>query len=120
VVVKLFRVLMLLPTILIVTAWLTRRSAVSGARGRVQVPGFAFGFLALVVLNSAGLVPDGARQGLTLLSQWGLVVAIAALGMNTSLRGLGKAGARRVGIAALSSAAMAGAIAAMLLVTGAV
>jgi uncharacterized integral membrane protein (TIGR00698 family) len=98
VIVKLFRVFLLLPVVLAIGYWLAGTRAQVGA-ATVPVPGFALAFLALCVVNSVvhrapGLVPafEFARGWLLLASSWGLLLAIAALGLATSvvaLRGIG-------------------------------
>ena len=88
--VKLMRVAMLLPVIVLV-GWAARRhraaqqqDTASAARPPL-LPGFVIGFAVLMVLHSAQLVP----AGLVLLgqeaSQWCLVAAMAAIGMKTRL-----------------------------------
>lgn len=99
VIVKLFRVLLLLPAILIIG-----RLFVGGGEGaKVPVPVFAFGFLALCVVNSAMVFAPSLQpiylpiKGLLSdLSAWGLLIAIAALGLNTSLESIAKLGLRHV------------------------
>jgi uncharacterized integral membrane protein (TIGR00698 family) len=95
-IVKLLRVAMLLPVIL-VAAMVTRRLAPGdGGKRPPLLPAFAIGFVVLVAVNSAGLVPpalqavggDGAR--------WCLLVAIAAIGMKTRLQELASGGLRPV------------------------
>jgi uncharacterized integral membrane protein (TIGR00698 family) len=80
--VKLGRVLMLAPVLAVISAR-TRRT--SGVRPPL-VPGFVLAFLALATVNSIGLVPAVIRNFVSDLSRWALLVAIAAVGMKTSLR----------------------------------
>lgn len=90
VIVKLFRVFLLLPIVLTIAWWFNQRSAVGA---EVQpAPAFAIVFLALCVLNSTigwipGLVPayESIRLVLIDVSTWGLLLAIAALGLGTSV-----------------------------------
>ena len=96
VVVKMFRVLLLLPVVLAISWWFHRRQADGGAGGGAAsappVPTFAIAFLALCVVNSILLAMPSLkpiylpiRQVLTQASTWGLLVAIGALGLGTSL-----------------------------------
>ena len=94
VIVKLFRVFLLLPTVLIVGWWFAR-SAVDRGAAKVPVPVFAIVFLVLCLINSLiGAVPGvapvygPARTFLIDLSNWGLLIAISALGLGTSLRSI--------------------------------
>jgi uncharacterized membrane protein YadS len=56
------------------------------------LPGFLVAFIALVALNSIGVVPKPAAAFMGDLSRWCLVVAIAALGVKTSFRQLAELG----------------------------
>lgn len=57
-----------------------------------MLPGFLLGFVALVLINSAGLIPQPMVAGFTDLSRWCLVTAIAALGIKTSFQKLAVVG----------------------------
>jgi uncharacterized integral membrane protein (TIGR00698 family) len=94
-IVKLFRVFMLLPVVLGVGWWFA--SAGGDARqAKVPVPGFAIMFLVFVVINSLGVIPPPAKAVLVEASRWGLLLAIAALGLNTSLRSILRVGPRHM------------------------
>ena len=67
VVVKLFRVLLLLPAVLALGWWFGRGEQGSATGGAPAVPGFALGFMALCLLNSAMPV-DGAAVSYTHLT----------------------------------------------------
>jgi uncharacterized integral membrane protein (TIGR00698 family) len=102
VVVKLFRVFLLLPVVLAVGWWFTRKGVEHG-QARVPVPVFALVFLALCLLNSAvpyapALLPvyGPAKAVLVEASTWGLLVAIGALGLGTSLSAITRLGWRHV------------------------
>ncbi|TVR07844.1 MAG: putative sulfate exporter family transporter [Salinarimonadaceae bacterium] len=104
VVVKLFRVFLLLPVVLAIGWIFASRAATAGApAARVPVPVFALVFLALCLVNSvAGAVPALApvygpvRDILVTASGWGLLIAIAALGLGTSLTAVAQLGWRHV------------------------
>lgn len=98
VIVKLFRVLLLLPVILIIG-----RIFASSSEAKVPVPVFAFVFLALCLVNSAmPLAPAAmplylsAKSFAGLVSTWGLLIAIAALGFNTSVTSIAQLGWRHI------------------------
>lgn len=104
VVVKLFRVFLLLPVVLAIGWWFTRQGAHAG-QAKVPVPVFALVFLALVVVNSvlpgipALAGPYATIKGwLVHLSNAGLLIAIAALGLGTSLTALLTIGWRHVAV----------------------
>lgn len=94
-VVKLLRVAMLLPIMLGFAFFLPGASRPEGARA-LPVPGFLLGFATLVVLGSLGAIPAVVRQGLSSTSEWCLVIAIAALGMKTSITLLLQVGIRPI------------------------
>ncbi|UFH51100.1 YeiH family protein [Pseudomonas sp. KNUC1026] len=83
VVVKLVRVMLLVPFLLIVGRCWAGRS--SGAPGTLTVPWFAFGFVLMVVFNSYVVLPASLHGALTQAGQWALALAMAALGYQTRL-----------------------------------
>jgi uncharacterized integral membrane protein (TIGR00698 family) len=101
--VKLLRVAMLIPVVLVLSLLLFRRVA-PGAdahgkrRSAPPFPLFLVGFAGLVVLNSALPLPPLAVQSASSISSWCLVTAIAALGMKTSFRDLLAVGWKPVGL----------------------
>ena len=56
------------------------------------LPWFLWLFIAMVLLNSTGVLAPAAQQGLGQVSRVCLVVAIAALGMKTSFKQLARMG----------------------------
>lgn len=102
VVVKLFRVFLLFPVVLII-GWSFARRAMTTDAGRIPLPVFALVFVALCVLNSiassvAGIAPLFAQIKAPLIeaSTWGLLIAISALGLGTSLPAIAALGWRHV------------------------
>lgn len=102
VIVKLFRVFLLLPVVLAIGWWFARKSA-SASASSVPVPVFAFVFLALCVLNSVlPAIPLVAalyaqiRAVLVEASTDGLLIAIGALGLGTSIAAIGTLGWRHM------------------------
>jgi uncharacterized integral membrane protein (TIGR00698 family) len=94
-VVKLLRVLMLLPVILVTSLILRMKSDQPGRAGPL-LPGFALAFAALVLVNSAGLIPAAVQHAGSELSRWFLVTAIAAIGMKTQLKDVATVGLKPV------------------------
>ncbi|MBX9739942.1 MAG: putative sulfate exporter family transporter [Beijerinckiaceae bacterium] len=102
VIVKLFRVLLLLPFVMAI-GWAFARSGAGSSRARVPVPVFALGFLALCLVNSAmPMIPEAAAVYAPVkaiagqVSTWGLLIAIAALGLGTSVSAIANLGIRHV------------------------
>jgi uncharacterized integral membrane protein (TIGR00698 family) len=100
--VKLLRVAMLLPVI-VVAALITRaRTAAGGDAGSGQrpplLPGFAVAFAVLVAINSTGWLPKAVSTFGSDASRWFLVAAIAGIGMKTQLKELATVGFKPVAL----------------------
>jgi len=92
--VKLVRVLMLGPVVLVlaVLAGRTNSDRVPGFSLNRFVPWFIIGFLGLAALRSGGLVPEGVLQAVIPTATTLTVVSMAALGLGVDLRLLGRVG----------------------------
>jgi uncharacterized integral membrane protein (TIGR00698 family) len=100
-IVKLFRVALLLPVVLVISFMLQRRgggAVVPGEDRPPLLPLFLVGFAGLVLVNSLGWLPASAATGLQQASRWCLVLAIAALGTKMSLGDLARVGWRPIAI----------------------
>jgi uncharacterized integral membrane protein (TIGR00698 family) len=85
--VKLIRVAMLAPIVLVASLLIRSFASLPGDGARPPLlPGFVVAFLALAVLNSAGLIPAAITDFLSQTSRWLLLTAIAAVGMKTNLK----------------------------------
>ena len=102
VIVKLFRVFLLLPVVLAIGWWFMRQGA-AARTASVPVPVFAFVFLALCIFNS--VLPSVAaiaslyahiKTVLVEASTDGLLIAIGALGLGTSVSAIGTLGWRHI------------------------
>ena len=86
--VKLIRVTMLAPVVLIfslaIRAW--GEAPADDAKRPPLVPAFVLAFLAFAGLNSVGFIPETVVDMLADTSRWALLISIAAVGMKTSLR----------------------------------
>ena len=96
-VVKLFRVMLLMPVVLLVAlAWRSRADAIADEGGKKEqvplVPGFLLAFVVLVLLNTVGVFTPEMVKAATDTSRWLLVAAIAAAGVKTSFEELLKLG----------------------------
>ena len=86
--VKLIRVAMLAPLVLVFGLCILAmgiKGPPSASRPPL-VPGFILVFLGFAALNSFHVIPEAVAGHLADLSRWALLVAIAAVGMKTSLR----------------------------------
>jgi uncharacterized integral membrane protein (TIGR00698 family) len=94
-VVKLLRVALLVPAVMIFS--LIYRNSVDRVQSSERpplLPAFLVGFVALVGLNSTGAIPNEVSHALSQISRWCLVVAIAGLGVKTSFQQLAALGWR--------------------------
>lgn len=87
-VVKLIRVAMLAPVILVASIVVRRVSTIDkeGAKRPPLIPGFVAAFAVLVALNSLVTFPAWLTALSAELSRWALLTAIAAVGMKTALK----------------------------------
>ena len=102
VIVKLFRVFLLLPVVLGI-GWYLGRIGEQHGEARVPMPVFAIVFLLLCALNSAvPLAPAlmatyaPVKNVLVEASNWGLLLAIGALGLGTSVKTIAGLGWRHI------------------------
>lgn len=106
VIVKMIRVMMLAPVLVIMSFFLAR-AAVKMAANRVKgehevdskqrkitIPWFAFGFLAVIGFNSFDLLPHTVVDGINDVDTFMLTMAMTALGTETSIEKFKKAGAK--------------------------
>ncbi|MEC9196488.1 MAG: putative sulfate exporter family transporter [Pseudomonadota bacterium] len=105
-VVKLIRVTMLAPVVLIGALVMRRQVASSGKRPPL-LPGFVAAFLVLAALNSFHLVPQIVTEATSTLSRALLVTAVAAVGMKTSIAKLADVGGTAIAMIAVQTAALA-------------
>jgi uncharacterized integral membrane protein (TIGR00698 family) len=110
-VVKLSRVLLLAPLIGVISVWIQRPSAGVTPRfpGRKAplVPAFVVGFIVMVILRTAGIIPDDWLSPLKKIEQWALAAALVGLGSEVKIRNLMKVGGRPLILALTSWACIA-------------
>jgi uncharacterized integral membrane protein (TIGR00698 family) len=92
---KMMRVAMLLPVAMAISLFVRHRLQHVGGRGSDSLfPPFLVAFVAFVIVGSLGWIPQPVGAALNELSRGCLVVAIAAVGLKTSLAEMRKVGAR--------------------------
>ena len=119
--VKLLRVAMLLPVIVVATMITRARAAKEAAALAASgddtapetkrpplLPGFAVAFALLVVVNSTGFVPHAVQTLGSDVSRWFLVAAIAGIGMKAQLKELITVGLKPVALMVGETAFLAG------------
>jgi uncharacterized membrane protein YadS len=97
--VKLVRVLMLGPVIILLSLLRSRLNVSDGGPAsrvgwRHLVPWFIIGFLGFAALRSVGLVPDGLAVPITLTARWLTIISMAALGLGVDVLIVGRVGGR--------------------------
>ena len=103
-VVKLFRVLLLLPIVFCISlAYRGRGALQEGAKKVPMVPSFLITFVALVIVASTGILPPAVVKSASDASRWLLVVAIAAAGVKTSFEDLLQLGWKPIALLAVET-----------------
>ncbi len=93
VIVKMIRVMMLAPVLLVLGFILSRKQLdASGKRPRVSVPFFAVMFVVVIGFNSLNLLPKAVVDLLNASSTFLLTMAMTALGLNTTIAQMKQAG----------------------------
>lgn len=97
-IVKMTRVVLMVPVLLVLGFWLANRSRATGKDGKqgtkVPVPWFAVGFLALGLVNSLGVLPEALVTVVRRLDVFVLTMAMTAMGIETRFAQIRKAGPR--------------------------
>ncbi|QWE13001.1 YeiH family protein [Polynucleobacter sp. AP-Titi-500A-B4] len=93
-VVKLFRVALLLPVVLVISIFFGAQKTTStlGWSSLRLIPTFLLGFVALSIVASMQILPTSITHQIGGLSRWMLVIAIAAAGLKTNFQELAKLG----------------------------
>jgi uncharacterized integral membrane protein (TIGR00698 family) len=104
-IVKLMRVAMLLPVVLLITVAAARTSEkAEPAQPKVALlPAFLVVFVILAALNGFHLVAKPIASILVDVSKWLLVISVAALGMKTSLREMMAVGGTAIALIAVET-----------------
>ncbi len=98
VIVKLIRVMMLAPTLIILSIWLNRRSA-ADQRTPLYVPWFVIAFIVISALNTWLPIPEPVHARLVQADLFLLAMAMGALGVDTHFGRLKTLGLKPLGLA---------------------
>ena len=113
VIAKMVRVMMLAPFLVALSAYLSRSRKTEGAgsststrddpreRGRIAIPWFALGFVAVAGLNSLALLGPKVVEVATNVDTVVLAMAMAALGLTTHVSAIRTAGVKPLALGAL-------------------
>lgn len=85
VIVKMTRVLLLVPVIFGLSFYLSRKSAAKAQKSKAAIPWFAVGFIAIIGFNSLQLLPASLVAVINKLDIFLLTMAMAAIGIETNL-----------------------------------
>lgn len=99
--VKLIRVTMLAPVVLIMAVLFRSMEDDHDGQGAPAakpplIPTFVLAFLIFAGLNSLGLIPTAVSEFLSQVSRWALLIAIAAVGMKSSLKTIFNVGGQAI------------------------
>lgn len=105
IIVKMIRVMMLVPALLVIS-WtvarnLTKRDSAEQAKGKITIPWFAILFLVVIGFNSFNLLPVALVEWINQFDTFLLTMAMTALGAETSFDKFKKAGAKPFLLAAI-------------------
>lgn len=101
-IVKMTRVALLVPLLLVIGIWLQRRDvSLSGNKAKLPIPWFAIWFLIFAVINSLGVIPEQMLQTLRAIDIFLLTMAMTALGIETRFAQMKAAGPRVLALAAV-------------------
>ena len=95
IIVKMIRVMFLVPVMLIISFSIARRAAknhTSAEKGKITIPWFAILFLVVIVFNSFNLLPQGMVNFINQFDTFLLTMAMTALGAETTFDKFRKAG----------------------------
>ena len=95
IIVKMIRVMMLVPVLLVISFFMMRVAMKSGegsSRGKINMPWFAILFLVVIAFNSFDLLPAGLVDFINTFDTFLLTMAMTALGAETSIDKFRKAG----------------------------
>ncbi len=95
---KLLRVALLLPVVFAFTLVFRNSDGSKQAGAQPPLPWFLIAFALLVLITSTGIVPAPVIEAAKHTSRWCLVIAIAALGMKTTLKSVASVGPRAIAL----------------------
>ncbi len=95
--VKMFRVMLLVPFLLLLAYMSSKKQ--KGTRAKITVPWFALLFLGVIALNSFSLLPGAVHAMILQADTFMLTMAMAALGMQTGIEKFQQAGVKPLGVA---------------------
>lgn len=107
-VVKLTRVLLIIPVTIFLSIRETKRQSNTEGSEKfslknITIPWFVLMFLGVIALNSTGFVPQNISRGLISIDNYLMAAAMVGLGLETSIAGMKKVGLKPIYLGAFSS-----------------
>jgi uncharacterized integral membrane protein (TIGR00698 family) len=101
VIVKMLRVMMIAPFLIILSIWLAKKSTNLSSKTKITIPWFAIGFIGVAGFNSLDLLPHNVVENINALDTFALTMAMSALGMETSFEKFKKVGMKPIYLATI-------------------
>lgn len=103
-IIKLSRVLLLAPMMLLLSRWPLGSETRNSTNRRAQpIPWFVLCFIGFIGINSLGVLPESFKIAIIQCNQFVLVIALAAMGLETNLKKIRQVGIQPLYLALLSS-----------------
>ncbi|MEO0969198.1 MAG: putative sulfate exporter family transporter [Cyanobacteria bacterium J06639_18] len=101
---KLSRVIFLAPVVLTlgILSPPAKDSSKEGKSRKLPIPWFVFGFIALMLLNSANIFPDSLKKSVTEFNHLLLTISMAGMGLKTSIIDIKQSGLKPLYLGAIS------------------
>jgi len=103
VIVKMIRVMLIAPFLIILSFWLLRsgKNLNGKQKTKITIPWFAVLFIAVAGFNSLGLLPDSIISVINIIDTFLLTMAMTALGMETNVKKFKSVGMKPIYIASV-------------------
>ena len=98
---KLSRVIFLAPVVLTL-GFISPSSSTENKSKKLPIPWFVFGFIALMLLNSANVFPDSLKKSVTEINHFLLTISMAGMGLKTSIIEIKQSGIKPLYLGAVS------------------
>jgi uncharacterized integral membrane protein (TIGR00698 family) len=99
---KLSRVVLLAPMMVLLNRWVCRSNGDAVSRQSQSIPWFVLWFIGFIGINSLGVLPESLQVGIIRINQIMLVMALAAMGLETNLKKVWQIGVKPLYLAFLS------------------
>ena len=100
VIVKMIRVMLLAPFLIILSFWLSKK-ATTKEKQKITIPWFAVWFIIVAGFNSLNFVPQNLIENINVVDTFALTMAMSALGMQTNFKKFKQAGLKPIYLATI-------------------